>query len=240
MPTTPNPTENQKPRLSDYQLDNWLNELKKQDPDIVEKIEKALQETSKSEIPGETNIFRAYELTPFHKVKVVILGNDPYPDKGAADGLAFSYSNGQPARNKAIKKILSSVNRQFKGNRTDYTLDDWADQGVLLLNTSLTFPLEPLSRKRTEHRKHWKPLIDATLTSLLLSGKTVVFLIWGRKAENVFKRISKNIPISNNIKIIISAHPTAGSSSFRNSNCFEQANVFLAAHKETKIDWLGL
>lgn len=128
--------------------------------------------------PEKDNIFRAFRLTPFDKVRVVILGQDPYPD-GSATGLAFANSSDTLDISPSLKKIYESVERDmYEGLLIDfdYTLEEWAEQGVLLLNTALTVEKFNIGA----HSKYWETFTQHIL-SMLLPGTHVC--LWGNHAK---------------------------------------------------------
>ena len=179
--------------------------------------------------PGKL-IFNAYDTTPFDKVKVVILGQDPYHNPGQAMGLSFSVPRG-------IKVPPSLVNI-YKELHTDLgceiprhgDLTTWAEQGVLLLNAMLTVE----QNKPSSHSKiGWQQFTDATISALSSHRQGVVFMLWGRFAQQKATLIndSKHLVLS-------AAHPSplAGGAYF-GSRHFSQANDYLKDQGHSPIDW---
>ncbi len=143
--------------------------------------------------PSQKDIFKAFELTPFENVKVVILGQDPYPDE-RADGLCFSqsiYSN----KNDSIKRIFNVLN--IKDNNKQ--LDGWAKQGVLLLNAILTVGRGDSRKVRDNAASHkklgWKELTKRVICSLLENNKDIFFILLGKHAVELFNSAVSQINI---------------------------------------------
>ena len=139
--------------------------------------------------PAQENIFRAFELTAFKEVKVVILGQDPYPDE-RADGLCFSQKINSN-KNDSLKQIFSVLGIN-DGNRQ---LDGWARQGVLLLNTILTVRGgEKVRDNAGSHKKiGWKNFTKKVILSLLNNNKDIVFVLLGKHAVELFNSVISNI-----------------------------------------------
>src|SRR3990167_3718501 len=130
--------------------------------------------------PAPKNIFRAFELCPFDKVEVVILGQDPYHGPQQANGLCFSVSNGvalPPSLQNIFKEIHSDTGGPL---RNDGSLDEWARQGVLLLNAALTVEA---GKAGSHQRKGWEQFTDAVIRAVSEKKEHVVFLLWGRYAQ---------------------------------------------------------
>lgn len=181
--------------------------------------------------PQVTDLWTAFKRTPFNEVKVVILGQDPYHGPGQAHGLSFSVNPGV--------KIPPSLRNMFKELATDIgcaipengTLTGWADQGVLMLNTVLTVR-QGLAHS---HRKQgWETFTDQVIRQLSAREKPVVFLLWGRPAQEKKKLIDET-----RHAIIESVHPSPLSASrgFLGSRPYSQANETLKAWNEEPIDW---
>jgi len=181
--------------------------------------------------PQVSDLWTAFKRTPFNEVKVVILGQDPYHGPGQAHGLSFSVKPGV--------KIPPSLRNMFKELATDIgcpipengTLTGWADQGVLMLNTVLTVR-QGLAHS---HRKQgWETFTDQVIRHLSDREKPVVFLLWGRPAQEKKKFID-----ATRHAIIESVHPSPLSASrgFLGSRPYSQANETLKAWNEDPIDW---
>jgi uracil-DNA glycosylase len=169
--------------------------------------------TTKVVYPKREDIFRAFRLTPFSEVKVVILGKDPYPD-GKANGLAFSNREDALFYSPSLTKIFDFIEREYHDGLTfdfDFTLEEWARQGVLLLNTSLT--VERL--KIGSHHKPWKKFTKAVIDSINEYHTGVVFMLWGNDAK-AFKPL-----IAEHHHILTHVHPAY---SWRNRDAWECPN----------------
>jgi uracil-DNA glycosylase len=201
---------------------------------LWETIQKKLQ--GEEYCPGEDNLFRAFAYTPLHKVKAVILGQDPYPNPNLANGLAFSVNdNIGHSFPPSLKNIFDELVEDTKCNYPQSgDLSSWAEQGVLLLNSYL-------SCKTGESASHrslgWQALTIQVLKAIELNRPATVFMLWGREAEACASGISK----TNTIR---SAHPSPlagqggfGLRPFRGSRPFTKCNALLASCKHPEIDW---
>lgn len=181
--------------------------------------------------PDMYHIYEALELTPYEKVKVVILGQDPYHGVNQAHGLSFSVQPGvkiPPSLNNIYKELQSDlgISPVKHGN-----LVSWAKQGVLLLNTVLTVR----EGQAYSHRgKGWEILTDKIIEKLNEREKPIVFILWGKPAQEKMKMIDKSRHI-----ILTSAHPSPLSAhrGFLGSKPFSKTNDVLMALGETPIDW---
>ncbi|MBO4581367.1 MAG: uracil-DNA glycosylase [Bacteroidales bacterium] len=191
-----------------------------------------LQEKKDKQVfpPGKL-IFNAFNLTPFDKIKVVILGQDPYHDTGQAHGLCFSVPDGI-AFPKSLINIFHELHNDIgcpipqSGN-----LEKWAKQGVLLLNATLTVRAhEPAS-----HQNHgWEQFTDSVISAISQQKENIVFLLWGNFAK-------AKIPLIDTGKhhILTAAHPSplAASRGFFGCKHFSKTNQILVQHGITPIDW---
>lgn len=153
----------------------------------------------KSTSPVKSNIFNALKLTPVNKVKALILGKDPYPNPKDAHGLAFSSKNNTTPD--SLKNIFKAIDK-YKGSRlfenAQNDLSSWAKNGVLLLNTGLTFQkidndLKTQQKIQNENMKLWKPFVKAVLEKLLsLNNQKIVMLLWGNDAHNIVFSLIKD------------------------------------------------
>ncbi|MFS0953214.1 uracil-DNA glycosylase [Enterococcus durans] len=181
--------------------------------------------------PDMYHIFEALELTPYEKVKVVILGQDPYHGANQAHGLSFSVQPGV--------KIPPSLNNIYKELQSDLGIEpvnhgnlvSWAKQGVLLLNTVLTVR----EGQAYSHRgQGWERLTDTIIEKLNEREQPVVFILWGKPAQEKMKMIDKSKHI-----ILTSSHPSPLSAhrGFLGSKPFSKTNDALLALGEQPIDW---
>lgn len=178
-------------------------------------------------LPEPRNIFAALALTPPEAVKVVILGQDPYPTPGDANGLAFSYvgAGRLPA---SLKVILAEVD-PAKPRSGDLT--PWARQGVLLLNSALTVE----AGKAGAHLRYgWARLTDEAVAAVSAKPEPAVFLLWGAQARARAALIDQN-----RHAVIESGHPSPlnRARDFPGSKPFETANAWLEARGLRPIDW---
>ncbi len=192
---------------------------------------------NKTVYPKPKDLFRAFNETPFDKVKVVILGQDPYHNPGQAHGLAFSVPKGMPAPPSLLnifKEICdelpdSTSCKLSSEERVD--LSRWANQGVFLLNAVLTV----LKNKPTSHSgKGWEEFTDYVIKTLSDKKENLVFLLWGS-----FARSKKELIDSNKHLILEAAHPSPLSASRGFFGCghFKEANEYLKQHGIEPIDW---
>ena len=186
---------------------------------------------TKKVFPKKEDIFRAFELTPFDQVKVIILGQDPYHDDFQAHGLAFSVQNGlkiPPSLRNIYSELLNDLGVMPSPNGD---LTSWAKQGVLLLNTVLTVE----AHNAFSHRKKgWEIFTDEVIKTLNEDDKPKVFVLWGNPA------ISKETIINNPLHLIIkSSHPSPLSArhSFFGSKVFSRINEFVLEHYDVQIDF---
>ncbi|GAB2024417.1 uracil-DNA glycosylase [Lactovum odontotermitis] len=181
--------------------------------------------------PAEDKIFAAIELTALADTKVVIVGQDPYPQPGKAQGLAFSYPESF-----RVTRTDSIVNMQKEladegFNKTDSDLTNWAKQGVLLLNAVLTVP--ELS-SNAHAGKIWEPLTDELIKIASDDERPKVFMLWGG-----FARKKAELIDSAKHLVLEAPHPSPLSASRGFFGCghFARANEFLQENGQTPIDW---
>lgn len=185
-------------------------------------------------LPDKDNIFKAFELTALEDVKVVILGQDPYPTPGHAMGLAFSVPNGTNPLPPSLKNIFKEINEEYDLHHTHYHNPDltrWAQQGVLLLNTSLTV----VAGMPNSHQDiGWSVLITDVLQAINEYKTNVVFILWGNNARKKAMFIDQNKHL-----ILQSAHPSPLSAhqGFFGSQCFSDTNKYLQEHNKEPIRW---
>jgi len=181
--------------------------------------------------PPENEIFAAFNYTPFDKVKVVILGQDPYHDDGQAHGLCFSVKPGvnPPPSLKNMYKELTNDIPGFKAP-SHGCLIKWAQQGVLLLNASLTVQ----AHKANSHSgMGWLDFTDAAIKALNSGKSGIVFILWGGFAQKKGKIIDKK-----KHHVIEAAHPSPLSAGkFFGCKVFSKANTFLTSDGNQPIDW---
>lgn len=183
--------------------------------------------------PPQRQIFAAFNLTPIAKVSVVILGQDPYHGEGQAMGLAFSVPNGvkhPPSLRNIFKEIESDIGGPARKNGD---LTDWAEQGVLLLNTVLTVEKGAAA---SHAGKGWEELTSATISRLSKSRSGIVYLLWGAHAQKYAALID-----GERNAILTASHPSPLSAyrGFFGCGHFSKANAILRRRGETEIRWAG-
>ena len=181
--------------------------------------------------PKGVDYFRALDLTPLGKVKVVILGQDPYHGEWHAHGLCFSVQPGvrtPPSLNNIYKEMQADLG--IAPARHGF-LEHWARQGVLLLNSVLTVEM---GRAASHQGKGWEAFTDAVVRLVAQSEQPVVFMLWGAYAQRKAAFVDQSRHL-----VIKSAHPSplSAHSGFLGSRPFSKANAFLEAHGRGAIDW---
>lgn len=182
--------------------------------------------------PPPKFVFRAFELTPFNKVKVVILGQDPYHGAGQANGLSFAVPQGvrpPPSLQNIFKELETDLGPV--ANKTG-DLERWAAQGVLMLNATLTVRAATAG---SHQNKGWEQFTDAVIKALNDQKEHLVFILWGNYAKQKGAHIDRIKHL-----VIQSAHPSpfAAHSGFFGSKPFSKANEYLEKHDKEPIDWL--
>ncbi|URZ86760.1 uracil-DNA glycosylase [Floricoccus penangensis] len=176
--------------------------------------------------PALKDVFRAYDITPLDKIKVVIIGQDPYHN-GQATGLAFSVREGDklPA---SLRNIFKELESDLGIKRTNGDLTDWAEQGIFLLNTALTV----VAHQPASHAKiGWSTFIENTISYLSEKRPDIIWVLWGKHAQSYEHLISG--------KVIKSAHPSPFSANrgFFGSKPFSQINNTLIVQEKSPIKY---
>jgi uracil-DNA glycosylase len=215
---------------------SWLNVLKDEfEKPYMVNLKKFLQtekESGQVVYPRNADIFNAFNTTPFDKVKVVILGQDPYHGPQQAHGLSFSVQKGI-----AIPKSLINIYKELATDipgfvkPTHGNLQEWAEQGVLLLNATLTVRA---GQAASHQKKGWEIFTDEVIHKLSDERKGLVFILWGAYAQS-------KIPLIDASKhhIIKSVHPSPLSveRGFWGSKPFSKANAYLEKEGLKPVDW---
>ena len=181
--------------------------------------------------PPAGQIFRAFDLCPFDQVRVVIIGQDPYHDVNQAHGLCFSVQDGVPAP-PSLVNIYKELNRDLgKPIPTSGDLTHWAEQGVLLLNATLTVEAH---RAGSHQGKGWEELTDAAIQALNNQRSNLVFMLWGSYAQRKGQFIDRRRHL-----VLTAVHPSPLSAyrGFIGCGHFSQANAYLQQHGQTPIAW---
>ncbi len=213
----------------------WLKAL---GPEFKKPYYRKLYETVRQEYargpvyPPAQDLLSAYELTPLEKVKVVILGQDPYHGIGQANGLCFSVNEGvamPPSLVNIFKEVHDDVGAPMPANGD---LSRWARQGVLLLNATLTVQAhQPLSHQG----KGWETFTDHVIAHLAQEREHLVFMLWGSYAKRKGAYIDRGRHL-----VLTAAHPSplsANRGGFFGTHHFSQANAYLMQHGLSPIEW---
>lgn len=214
---------------------SWKEQLKEEfDKDYFKKLADFVKTEYETQIiyPAGKDIFKAFDQCSFEDVKVVVLGQDPYHGAGQANGLCFSVSD-------EIKKIPPSLKNIFKEINTDLgkeiptsgNLERWAEQGILLLNATLTVRE---SSAGSHQKKGWEKFTDAVIKAVNDQSKNVVFILWGAYAhkKGAIIDVQKHY-------VIKSAHPSplSAHNGFFGSQPFSKTNTYLESIGKEPINW---
>ena len=188
--------------------------------------------------PKPAEIFAAFNMCPIDKVKVVIIGQDPYHQPGQAHGLCFSVRDGialPPSLQNIYKEIESDLGRpsailQAAGGRPSGDLTKWAEQGVLLLNSSLTVQANIAA---SHAGKGWEQFTDAAIRALS-KRSGIVYLLWGSYAQRKAEFVN---PAENLVLKSVHPSPLSASRGFFGNHQFSNANRYLASQGKTPIEW---
>jgi uracil-DNA glycosylase len=218
--------------------EDWCRELRGEfDDPYMTKLQAFIWQRRRSDAaivyPEPEDVFKAFKVTPFGQVKVVILGQDPYHSPGTANGLAFSTDDDTvpPSLDNIFKELESDVGDGLLLN-LDPDLTRWAEQGVFLLNRILTVEEgKPLAHAD----KGWEIFTRHVIEILNAKRKNVVYMLWGTYAQKLQPLID---PINN--LVLTAAHPSPLSAykGFLGCKHFSQANEYLVMHKKTPIQWV--
>jgi uracil-DNA glycosylase len=199
---------------------------------LQEKVTQAYLLSDRVVFPPQDQLFKAFEYCPWEDLRVVILGQDPYPTKGHAHGLCFSVATG-------VKPLPKSLNNIFKERTSDLQLPDlpngnlenWARQGVLLLNSVLTV----FEGQADSHKNWgWEQFTDAVIEKITSEKENIVFILWGAKAQAKASKIDSSKHL-----ILKAVHPSplAAHRGFFGSKPFSKTNAFLRMLGKQEIQW---
>lgn len=182
--------------------------------------------------PPGSLIFNAFNLCPFDRVKVVIIGQDPYHEHGQAQGLSFSVPEGVPFP-PSLQNIFKEIQLDLgKPMPPTGDLTRWAEQGVLLLNATLTVR----AHQAASHQRHgWEQFTDAAIRALNAERENLVFILWGGYARSKAQLIDRSRHL-----VLESVHPSplsANRGGWFGNHHFSQCNAYLREHGEQEIDW---
>mgnify|MGYP000762594156 FL=1 len=218
---------------------------------FTSEIQKCINECTR---PNQSDIFNAFEGLKPLDVKVLIIGQDPYPDEAKAHGLAFSYKDGTISADDSLRNIFHKIKEDVGIDNNFTNLSTWKEQGVLLLNTALTFAGES---NQEFHIKTWNKFINSVISKLLevktASKQPLVVMLWGDKANKLQALAYKSNEYENFpfIKILRSSHPSNNYQActkaiyngelpaFKDSKFkpFKDCNEFLEANNVDVINW---
>ena len=182
--------------------------------------------------PPGSLIFNAFNLCPFDRVKAVIIGQDPYHEPGQAQGLSFSVPEGVPFP-PSLQNIFKEIHLDLgKPMPPTGDLTRWAEQGVLLLNATLTVR----AHQAASHQRHgWEQFTDAAIRALNAERENLVFILWGGYARSKAQLIDRSRHL-----VLESVHPSplsANRGGWFGNHHFSQCNAYLREHGEQEIDW---
>lgn len=183
--------------------------------------------------PNPKNIFKAFELCPFDMARVVLLGQDPYHGRGQAQGLCFSVREGiahPPSLQNIFKEIRSDTGVP-SACEADGDLSPWAEQGVLLLNATLTVRAHEAG---SHQGRGWEIFTDAVVRALNEKREGLVFMLWGKYAQEKGKMLDWNKHL-----VLEAAHPSPFSAhnGFFGCKHFSQSNKYVVSHGQEPIIW---
>lgn len=182
--------------------------------------------------PTPNNIFQAFDLCPFEKTRIVILGQDPYHRKDQAHGLSFSVPENVKIP-PSLRNIYKELQSDLRGKpRVNGNLENWAKQGVLLLNATLT--VRAGSAGSHQH-KGWEIFTDAVIQTLSDNKEHLVFLLWGKYAQKKGSIIDASKHL-----VLTAAHPSPFSAHTGFFGCqhFSKTNTYLVEHNQKPIKWI--
>ncbi len=219
----------------DVKLDaSWKNTLKDEfERDYFTQLVDFVKNEYRSHTvyPPGSKIFNAFDHCPFDKLKVVILGQDPYHGPNQAHGLCFSVNDGvtfPPSLINIFKEIQNDTGSPIpkSGN-----LERWADQGILLLNATLTVQAHQAG---SHQRKGWEQFTDAVINSVATKKENIVFILWGAYAQKKAAFVNREKHL-----VLESVHPSPLSASrgFFGNHQFSKTNQYLTDHGKTPINW---
>jgi len=219
----------------DFPVD-WHKELSPEEIinllDVLKELKTLYEVHPSSVFPEKENVFRALRLCPIAELKVVLLGQDPYPTKGHANGLSFSVNAGVRPIPKSLQNIFKELeNDKYNKHIVQDDLTSWAEQGVLLLNTVLTVHE---GNPGSHFDLGWEKVTASFLEIINRKKKNVVFLLWGAKAQKKLKVID-----STRNCILLAPHPSPLSvyRGFYGCKHFSKTNAYLNAKGAREIIW---
>lgn len=210
-------------------LQKWFNLLSPEQVTHIQNLTASIYAHEEVPVyPLKENVFKAFELTSPEEVKVVLLGQDPYHTPGQAQGLAFSLPDNAPTQ-PSMRNILKELESDLGESRYSQDLTSWGEQGVLLLNASLTVK----EGQPNSMAKDWEQVTKWFIEAIDNLPQPIVFILWGKNAQSF-------MPMIKHKDIIHSAHPSPFSASrgFFGSKPFSKTNELLEKHNVKGIDWV--
>lgn len=210
-------------------LQQWFNLLSPEQVSYMQNLTTFIYAHEEVPIyPLKENVFKAFELTSPDEVKVVLLGQDPYHTPGQAQGLAFSLPDNAPTQ-PSMRNVLKELESDLGESRYSQDLTSWGEQGVLLLNASLTVK----EGQPNSMAKDWEQVTKWFIEAIDNLPQPIVFILWGKNAQSF-------MPMIKHKDIIHSAHPSPFSASrgFFGSKPFSKTNELLEKHNVKGIDWV--
>lgn len=210
-------------------LQKWFNLLSPEQVTHIQNLTTSIYAHEEVPIyPLKENVFKTFELTSPEEVKVVLLGQDPYHTPGQAQGLAFSLPDNAPTQ-PSMRNILKELDSDLGESRYSQDLTSWGEQGVLLLNASLTVK----EGQPNSMAKDWEQVTKWFIKAIDNLHQPIVFILWGKNAKSF-------MPMIEHKDIIHSAHPSPFSASrgFFGSKPFSKTNELLEKHNIKGIDWV--
>lgn len=204
------------------EINNWKLNL---EPEFVEFIDEEYK--TKDIAPPKDKLYKALELTSPSEVKVVIFGQDPYPTKGVATGLAFSSNGKLPG---SLRNMFKELNNDLGIERTDTNLEDWAKQGVLLLNTSL---MVEVGNAGSHSKVGWMDVTVQVIEQINNIDRKVIFVLLGNHAQKLEKYISE----SHYVLKFTHPSPLSASRGFFGSKPYSKINSILSEEGYSQIDF---
>jgi uracil-DNA glycosylase len=193
------------------------------------KIEEDLKKHDDKLFPKHQDIFRAFTFFSFDDLRVVLIGQDPYINQDEANGLCFSVNRGFKVP-PSLRNVFKELHRCYDKMRIDTDLSDWAEQGVLLINTALTVR----ENKSGSHAKIWKSFTTDLIKYIGMNSSNVVFMLWGAHAQSYkqFINSEKNLILEHSHPSPLSRKPFVG------NNHFVLCNDYLKARNIPIIKWV--
>lgn len=216
-------------------IDSWKNLLIDEfdKPHMVALKKFLIDEKKRGKIiyPPSNEIFNAFNLLPFDKIKVVILGQDPYHGPGQAHGLCFSVREGVPYP-PSLLNIYKELEQEFGSKPKTGDLTNWTRQGVMLLNATLTVEQ---NKAGSHQKKGWEEFTDRIIAVLNENRENLIFLLWGSYAQKKGQFINTKRHL-----VLKAPHPSPLSAhrGFIGCNHFKKANEYLENHRLEKINWV--